>query len=150
MINHTVKSNKDQLDLASKLIFQTADASFVGRNALVAIETGDILIHKPNEPLTQINNTSHDVTSSQNFFGMWKALINDVTGTSESMRGETAPSGTPWRQIDALLQENHSLFELMTENKGLHVEDMLREYVIPHIKRKKLNHSKEIMATLES
>ncbi len=149
MMNHTVKAIKDQLDLASKLIFQTSDGNFVGQNALSAIENGDILIHKINEPLSQINNGSHDITSLQNFGAQWKALGNEVTGISESMLGETAPSGTPWRQVDALLKENHSLFELMTENKGLHIEDMFTRYVIPFIK-KKMDTSKEISATLEA
>lgn len=148
MMNHTAKMIKDQLDLASKLIFQTSDGTFAGRNALTAIENGDILVHKVNEPLTQINNGSHDITAAQSFASQWKALGNEINGISESMLGQTAPSGTPWRQIDALLQENHSLFELMTENKGLHVEDMLRSYVIPHLK-KKMDTTKEIVATLE-
>jgi len=59
MVNHSVKAIKDQLDLASKLIFQTADGNFVGQNALFAIESGDILVHELNKPLTQVNNNSH-------------------------------------------------------------------------------------------
>lgn len=149
MMNHTVKSIKDQLDLASKLIFQTSDGNFVGQNALASIETGDILIHKVNEPLTQINNSSHDITAQQNNGQMWKAISNELVGISESMLGETAPSGTPWRQVDALLQENHSLFQLMTENKGLHIEEMMRKYVIP-FNKKKMDTAKEISATLEA
>jgi len=56
MLNHTKKQIKDQLDLASKLIFQTSDGNFVGQNALNSIETGDILIHGVNQPLTQVAN----------------------------------------------------------------------------------------------
>lgn len=148
MMNHTAKSIKDQLDLASKLIFQTSDANFIGQNALNAIETGDILIHKTNEGLTQLNNNSHDITSLQNFASQWKSLGNEITGVSESMLGNNPPSGTAWRQTEALLQESHSLFELMTENKGLALEDMLRTFVIPYLK-KQLNTKEEIVATLD-
>jgi hypothetical protein len=149
MMNHTNKQIKDQLDLASKLIFQTSDGNFVGQNALNSIESGDILIHAPNQPLTQIANNSHDITSLQNFGQQWKSLGSEITGISESMMGNTAPSGTAWRQVEALLQESHSLFELMTENKGLHLEDMFTTYVIPYIK-KKMDTADEISATLES
>lgn len=148
MMNHTVKSIKDQLDLASKLIFQTSDPTFVGQNALSSIETGDILIHKVNEGLTQVNNNSHDITSLQNFGNQWKALSNEITGISESMLGNTAPSGTAWRQVETLLQQNQSLFEVMRDNKGLYIEDMFRTYVIPFLK-KKMDTSKEVSATLE-
>lgn len=149
MMNHTVKSIKDQLDLASKLIFQTSDENFIGKNVLTAIETGDILIHAQNQNLTQINNNSHDVTSLQNFGTLWKSLSSEISGVSESMLGNAAPSGTAWRQVEALLQESHSLFELMTENKGLYIEEMLRRFVIPFLK-KQMNNNDEISATLES
>lgn len=149
MINHTVKSIKDQLDIASKLIFQTSDSNFVGRNVLSAIEQGDILIHKINEPLTQVNNQSHDITAQQSFQQMWKGLASEINGVSESMLGNTAPSGTAWRQVEALLQESHSLFDLMTENKGLYIEAMLRKFVIPFLK-KKIDTTDEITAILEA
>jgi hypothetical protein len=80
---------------------------------------------------------------------MWKSLGSEIAGISESMLGNTAPSGTAWRQVEALLQESHSLFELMTENKGLDIEKMLRKYVIPFLK-KKLDTKEEIVATLEA
>jgi hypothetical protein len=150
MQNHTVKSIKDQLDLASKLIFQTSDGNYVGQNALSSIENGDIMVHALNQPLTQLSNTSHDITSLQNFGTMWKSLGNEITGISESMLGINPPSGTAWRQTESLLQESHSLFELMTENKGLHIEDMLTTYIIPHIKKTKLSNAKEISGVLEA
>jgi len=148
MENHTMKGIKDHLDIASKLIFQTADDTFVGQNALQAIENGDILIHAPNEPLTQINNGSHDITQMQNFGQMWKQLGNEITGISEAMLGTTPKSGTAWRQTEAILSESHDLFELMTENKGLHIEEMMRKFVLPHLK-KKLKNRDEIIGVLE-
>lgn len=149
MMNHTVKSIKDQLDLASKLIFQTSDGNFLGQNALFAIESGDILIHQPNQPLTQINNNSHDITALQNFGEQWKSLSNEINGISDAMLGAQPKSGTAWRQTEALLQENYSLFEIMVENKGLDLEEMLRVHIIPFILKRKLNNSKEIIATLD-
>lgn len=148
MMNHTVKSIKDQLDLASKLIFQTSDGSFVGQNALSAIETGDILIHKINEPLTQLANSSHDIASLQSFGNQWKALSNEIVGISESMLGNTAPSGTAWRQVETLLRQNQSLFEEMRNNKSYYIEDMLRTYVLPFIK-KQMDTSEEVSAVLD-
>lgn len=148
MVNHTAKNIKDQLDLASKLIFQTSDGNFVGQNALVAIEQGDILIHAINQPITQVANNSHDISALQSFGQDWRGVGREIVGISESMLGQAAPSGTAWRQVEALLNENHSLFEIMTENKGLSIEQMMREYIIPFLK-KKMDNSKEITATLE-
>lgn len=147
MVNHSVKAIKDQLDLASKLIFQTSDGSFVGQNVLQAIETGDIMIHSPNQPLTQIANNSHDITSLQNYSSQWQTLAQQITSTPDAISGGTMPSGTPYRQVAVLNQEVHNFFDMMVENKGLYLENMLREYIIPHLKTK-FNTSEEIAATL--
>lgn len=149
MQNHTAKAIKDQLDLASKLIFATSDVNFAGQNALTAIENGDILVHAPDQPLTQINNGSHDIVSLQNFAVQWKNLGNEINGISEAMLGAMPKSGTAWRQTEAVLQENYNLFELMTENKGFYIEELLRTRVIPHLK-KKIDTADEVSALLSS
>ncbi len=149
MLNHSVKSIKDRQDLASKLFFQTADGNYVGRNVVSAIENGDILIHAANSPITQVNNTDTNITVQESFMSMWKGLAAEINGISESMMGAQSPSGTAWRQVQAELAEAHSLFELMTENKGLGIEKMLRTYVIPYLK-KQMDTTEEIAATLEA
>lgn len=148
MSNHTVKSIKDQLDLASKLIFQTADTNYLGKNVLSNLENGDILTHDDNKPLTQVQNNSHDITSLQNFGSQWQVLAKEITSTPDSITGGTMPSGTAYRQVAILNQEAHSLFGIMTENKGLAIEEMMRRFVIPYIK-KKMDTSEEISVTLD-
>tara|TARA_Y100000310_G_scaffold335706_1_gene418423 strand:- start:6646 stop:8439 length:1794 start_codon:yes stop_codon:yes gene_type:complete len=147
MVNHSQKQIKDQLDLASKMLFQTSDGNFVGQNAMTNIQTGDILIHQTNEPLTQLNNTP-DIASMQSNQQQWQQLGMTINGISEAMQTGEAKSGAAWRQVEALLQESHSLFELMTENKGLSIEEMLREFIIPHIK-KNIDTTEEISEILQ-
>jgi hypothetical protein len=149
MINHTAKAIKDHLDQASKLFYQTADPSFVGQNVTTAIENGDIMIHAFNKPLTRVNNSSHDVAPMQSQMQMWKSLGNEIVGVSEAMMGAAPKSGTAWRQTEALLQESYSLFEVMTENKALDLEEMFRMRILPYIRRTKMSDGEEIAATLE-
>lgn len=136
MTNHSQKQIKDYLDLASKIIFQTSDGNFVGQNALNAIENGDVLVHTPNAPLTLVNTAKPDITSMQNFGQQWHALAKEIAATPDALAGNSQPSGTAWRAIEAQRQEAHSLFELMTENKGLHIEEMMHKFVLPFLKKK--------------
>lgn len=149
MVNHSQKQIKDQLDVASKIIFQTSDPAFIGRNVLTNVENGDIFSYAPNQPLTQVANSSHDTTSIANFQATWEVIGQKITGVSDAMMGATPPSGTAYRQTAAVLQESHSLFDVMTENKGLYLEQMMTEFIIPFLK-KKLNHSNQISAMLDS
>ena len=148
MQNHTVKNMKDTLDIASKIIMQTADPRFVGRNILSSIESGDIFIHSLNMPLTRVANDKPDITALQNYGIMWRGLGQEITATPDAMRGITPVSGTPYSTTALLTGQSNSLFEIMTENKGLVLEDMMRTYIIPFIK-KKLNHTDEIMGILD-
>jgi hypothetical protein len=147
MVNHSQKQIKDQLDLASKLLFQTSDGNFVGQNALTSIETGDILIHQMNQPLTQLNNKA-DIGAVQSFQQGWQQAGMEINGISESMMGSNPPSHTAWRQTQAILQESHSLFEIMTENKDMYLQDMLREYILPNLK-KKMDTTEEISSIMQ-
>jgi len=150
MVNHSEKTSKDFIDLASKIIYQTADGRFVGQNVLSAIEQGDILVHADNKPLTLVGGRIGDISAMQSFSERWKGLGREINGISEAMMGATPKSGTAWRQTAATLQESHSLFEVMTENKGNHLDDMFREWIIPDIKARELDNADEIAATLES
>lgn len=147
MVNHTAKQIKDTLDFASLLILQTSDGTLVGRNVLNSLVTGDILIHAENQPLEQLNNT-HDIGQIQSFSAQWQNLAKEITSTPDAIRGNTQPSGTAYRLQQLITNESHSLFEIMTENKGLAIEEMLREFVIPHIKSK-MDTADEIAAVLE-
>lgn len=146
MKNHSVKAIKDYLDIAAKVFFQTSDGNFVGQNVLTNLENGDVMIHGPNAPITAVNNYSNGFQAMQSFGQEWEGQANKTAGISEAMMGEQK-SGTAWRQTEALLQESHSLFELMTENKALALEEIIKIYFIPFIK-KQLDSKEEITATL--
>lgn len=152
MVNHSKKAIKDQLDLASKLIFQTSDPTFANANALTSIENGQILVwnaQNPNGQLTQLANNSHDITSLQNFGTEWKNLAQEITSTPDVMGGETFPSGTAYRQAVIVQQEAYSNFKIMIQNKGLFIEEMMRRWITPYI-LKQMDTNEEIVATLDA
>ena len=148
MVNYSVKLIKDQLDLASKMVSQTSDTDFAGRNVMTDIDTGDILITKENQPLTPINLQATAYSPLINFLDTWYQGGRAITGTYESITGETLPSGTPYRLGAMLNTESQSLFSMMVENKGLHLEEMINKYVLPFFK-KSLKTTKEVSLILQ-
>jgi hypothetical protein len=148
MQNHSMKAWKDNMDLASKMVFQTSDGNFVGRNVLNAIENGQILIHKENQPLTKLANDEYDLSNVQGFQNAWRMVATELTSTPDAIRGNTLPSGTPYSLAAYQGAQANSLFEIMTENKGLALVDMIKTYVIPNIKRK-LKNKDEVVAILD-
>lgn len=147
MVNHNEKAIKDQLELASKLIFQTSDPAYQGKNT-GDLDTGSILYHEANQPLTQLQNNSHDIVSLQNNKTDWRGQATEASSTPDALRGTTPPSGTALGTVQITTAQGLSLFELMTENKGLALEDIWRQFVIPYLK-KQLNTKDEIVAILD-
>jgi hypothetical protein len=148
MVNHNEKAIKDHLELASKMVFQTSDPAYQGKNT-GDLDNGTILYHEPNQPLTQLANTSHDVSALQSHKIDWQNLAAEVSSTPDAIRGVTPPSGTALGTVQITAQQGLSLFELMVENKGLALEEIWREFVIPNIK-KQLDTKEEIVATLDN
>ncbi len=148
MQNHTVKNMKDTLDLTSKLIMQTADPRYTGKNVLTAIETGEIFTHALNMPLTRVANDNPSITALQNFGVMWQNMLQQLSNTPDLTRGITQAQPLTYGLGQIINQNSNSLFEIMTESKGLHLEDMIRTYVIPHLK-KQLKNKDEIVGILD-
>lgn len=152
MANHSVKAIKDQLDLSSKIIFQTADPNYANQNMLKNIESGKIMVYnaeKSPNGITHVANNANDITALQNFGQQWKNLAQEIVSTPDVLSGENFPSGTAWRQAGIVQQEAHSNFEIMTENKGLFIEQMCRKYITPYLLRR-MDTTEEITATLDA
>jgi len=150
MTNHAMKNMKDSLDLGAKIFFQTEDPNFAGRNVLTGVETGDIFTYKQGSPLARVDNTAPNIAALETFNSLWASLGQDITSTPAVMRG-MQPSGSSqaYRLGALLVQQADALFEIMTENKGLALEKMLRKFVIPFLETQ-LNNGDDIAATLES
>jgi hypothetical protein len=149
MVNSTAKAIKDQLDLASQLVFQTSDGNFVGQNFLSQITTGQILIHKENQPLTQVANNSHDISALQSFGQQWQNIAQEISSTPDAMMGKQPPSGTAYRQTALVQQQASSNFDIMIQNKGLFIEEMMRKYITPYV-LKQMDTAEEIRTTLDA
>lgn len=147
--NHDEKSMRDYLDFISKLTFQTADESFIGKNAMTHFELGDVLRHAPNMPLMpmQVGNNGNSVAELRNNAQNWRNQGMETTSTPDAVRGNTMPSGTPGILAEQLLQQGASLFEIMVENKGLDLENMVTRFALPFID-KTMDNTDEIIATL--
>lgn len=148
MTNHSVKSIKDTLDITSRAVFQTADTHFVGRNVLSDFESGDIFVHGVNMPLSKVESSNVDISKWLNYSTMWQNVAQEITATPDALRGTNTPSNQPYSTTALLTASANSLFELMTENKGLHIEDMMNLFIIPYVK-KQLKHTDQVVAILD-
>ncbi|MBX3498114.1 MAG: hypothetical protein KF889_01620 [Alphaproteobacteria bacterium] len=146
--NDGVKHKKDMLELAGKIIFQTADKNIAARNVLTDVETGSILEHAPDKPVTQLNNFPASLPAFDKLIDDWNTQAERVSSTFNAITGESMPSGTPFRQVAILNQEAGSLFEYRREEAGLFVHEIYFDWLLPYLVQQ-IKKDKELVATLE-
>jgi len=145
MVNHTMKNMKDYLDLASMIIFQTADQGFQGRNVITAMQTGDIF--QTQSPISRVDNSVQNIGALTSYLNQWRVGGQDVSATPDALRGSTQPSGTSGLQVQSLQEQALSLFDMMVENKKMYLNTMLRKFILPNLK-KNMDTVEEVTAIL--
>jgi hypothetical protein len=139
--NDMVYKEKEIVELASKIIFQTTDKT-VGKNVLTDLENGDIITLKDGKSLTQVNNVPTSLPEFGNFLAKWKDQLDRATNTFEANTGESLPSGTPYRLGATLNQEANSMFDYRREEMGLFLQELYQDWILPFlVKRLKGKHT---------
>lgn len=131
--NYGIKQKKDILELAGKIIFQTADTNIAAKNILTDLDNGHILTHTKDQPLTQVNNVPASLPAFDTVVKEWDQQAERVTSTSAAMTGETMPSGTPFRLAALLNQESSSMFVYRRQEAGLFVQELYQDWILPYL-----------------
>lgn len=131
-VNYSEIQQKEMLDQASKIIYQTADPAFTTRNQTRNAQQGQVFVHEDGKPLMQINTNPVNVQLFQNKVEMWDARAKAISASFDSISGESAKSGTPFRLGLMQNQEAHSLHLYRKEKLGLFLQQIYRDWVLPY------------------
>jgi hypothetical protein len=146
-VNYSEIQKKELLDQASKVLYQTADASFTNRNKTANLESGEVLIHADGKPLSQVNNTQPNVTAFDNAIAQWDTQAKDIAAAYDTIQGAESKSGMPFRLGMLLNQEAHSLHKYRKSQLGFFLTEVYRDWIIPRIGREIVK-GDEFLATL--
>jgi hypothetical protein len=135
--NDAVMKKHNALNLASKAIGQTASKKLKGRNVLTEIDNGTILEHEDGKPITVVNFAPS--SGFQVFDGLveeWFTQYERVTSTYDAQRGETPPSGQPFRLQALVQQQSGSMFSYRRQEKGIFLTEIFNDWVFPYLAKK--------------
>lgn len=136
------------LKAASKIAFWTDDEAYATRNKIKNLENLEITtVDAKSRGIQQIPNASPNVALFTQALSEWENHARELGGATDPLLGKQPPAGTPFR-----LQER-----VVFEGKGLHiyrmgkfakfVEEIYRDWIIPHIAREIVK-GKKFLATL--
>ena len=138
-VNYNEILQKEMLDQASKIIYQTADPAFTTRNQTINLAQGQVLVHEENKPLTQINTNPVNVQLFANKVEQWDSRAKTISASFDSISGGDLKSGTPFRLGLMQNQEAHSLHLYRKEKLGLFLQTIYRDWILPYFAKEIAN-----------
>lgn len=130
-VNYNEIQQKELLDQASKIVYQTADKGFATRNKNTDnLQQGQTLITEEGKPLSQLNTQPVSLPLFANASERWDNHAKTVSGAFDTISGEQSKSGMPFRLGMLLNQEAHSLHLYRKEKLSMFVQEIYRDWIL--------------------
>lgn len=101
----------EMLDSAAKTLHKTTDQTFKTRNNLRNADNNEVFVLQQGTDIGQMDTYPRNITAFENNVSRFMEHARLLGAANESIMGETAPSGTPFKLQQLLTTESHSLHE---------------------------------------
>ncbi len=131
--NYSAIQQKELLDAASKVLYQTADKAFQTRNNTTNLEQGQILVHEDGKPLEQLNTSPQNIVLFEKALAQWAAQAKELS-SSFSPFAATGGAKMSYR-LGALLQKEASSLHLYRKSKlgGQFLPEIYKDWILPEL-----------------
>lgn len=131
-LNRLANYKAEGLHWTSKHIYQTRDNSLMA-NLLTGTDNGDVLFVK--SELTPVANEERNLGMYSYEETRWENMAMRKSFTTESITGETAPSGMPLGTSMLQAQMTTGYYDTIKENLGSFVEEIIWDWVLPEFEK---------------
>jgi hypothetical protein len=108
----------------------------------------EILTTEEGKRIDQIDTTPRNIRLFENSIVEWEDNARTIASAQESIAGEQPASGTPFKLQELITAEAHSLHEYRKGKLATHIEEIYRDWIIPHIVTE-INQGQEFLADLD-
>ena len=135
LFDHQIRANEignqlaTGLEWASKVFFHTTDKSLLA-NIRADMENGDIIESKD---LAQVNVRMQSLDQLISDWNRLNADADKIANSFEVVRGDTPPSGTPFRMGILMDQNAGKLFVLLRQKISMPYRRVFKEWVLPEM-----------------
>jgi len=134
-INDTKQREKEAMELGSKTIFAT-DSKGLENNILTDMDNGYIVRLDEGDQFNQVNTLTNALPQFDALVNSWFQQFENASSVTDAQRGDTPPSGTPFRLQQLVLQQTASMFDYRKQEMGIFLQEIFKDWVIPHLKKK--------------
>jgi hypothetical protein len=138
---------RELLDATAKTIFQTTDQTFFAKRRLSDMANMEVATLEEGKTLSQVDTFPRNIQLFEKYTQEWEAHAQMTGAANDTIMGETPASGTPFKLQELITKEAHSLHEYRRGKFAKDIEEIYRDWIIPHIVSK-INQGHEFLAEL--
>lgn len=132
--NDAVLKQARAMEYTTKVIGQTASKKLKGRNLLTETDDGTILETEADKPITALNLLPSGGLQQYNaLITQWYDQLEKTTSSYSAQRGDTPPSGTPFRLQATVLQQSNNVFKTLQQEMGIFITEIIEDWVMPYL-----------------
>lgn len=133
--NDSVMKEQAAMELSGKVILKT-NSKKVGNNVMTDLDNGHIVTLEDNKDLEVLNLLNGALPQFENMIQKWWSQYERTTSSYDAVRGETPPSGQPYRLQALVAQSGSSHFDYRREEWGIFLKELFYDWVFPYIQKK--------------
>jgi len=132
--NDAVLKQYRAMEYTTKVIGQTASRKLKGRNLSTETDDGTILEIEDGKPISRVDLLpAGGLQQYPNLIQQWYNQLEKTTSAYAAQRGETPPSGTPFRLQATVLQQSSSVFKTLQQEFGIFITELFEDWIMPYL-----------------
>src|SRR3990167_3601811 len=140
-------AKKDMLKAASKIIPWTTDDNLVNRQKIKNMDNLEWINLAEGKQIGLVPTGSPNIQLFTQSLQEWEVHARELGGATDPLLGKQPPAGTPFRLQERVVFEGKGLHEYRRGKFAKFVEEIYKDWIIPHIIREIMK-GKEFLSTL--
>lgn len=145
--NYDIIRKQGLLDATSKVILESDDPNVTQKQKVRDMENLTVIDHAPGTSISQIDTTPRSVAIFNESIAEWEQHAKDMGAAQDPVQGKAAASGTPFASVQSQIQQAQGLHDYRRGIYAKHLEEIYRDWIIPHIE-KKITQGAKFLSTL--
>lgn len=136
--NYDMIRMQNMLDAAATTVILTNDPSLAAKHptGLKGMKPLEFIDEAIGGNTRQLDTFPRNISLFEKSVAEWEAHAQQMGAANDSIMGESPASGTPFKLQELVTQESHGLHEYRRQQYAKHIEEIYRDWIIPHIVKK--------------
>lgn len=149
-VNYDMIRMQAMLDAASKTILKVSgsgSATITNRQNIRDLDNLAMVDVGEDGDISQVDTYPRNIKLFDSSIAQWEAHAQQMGAANDAILGESPASGTPFKLQELVTAESHGLHEYRRGQFAKHIEEVYKDWIIPHI-QKKITEGSEFLSEL--